>query len=188
MSKKLKGKARARNSKKKNRIRKTKAKQRLKTILNKVLKYDAPKLYRTNEDVRPNDDLSFIEELKEVLSAHSNGVGLSAPQIGINKKVLIFDTNKSGRYKVMINPEVVEMSEEKETDSEGCLSYPKIYTFVERAKNIKVKYLTSDLKEHIENYVDFEARVVQHEIDHLSGICLVGEAWREKQKKRSNLL
>lgn len=188
MSKKLSGKARARNSKKKNRIRKTKAKQRLKAISNKVLKYDAPELYATNEEVTVDDDLSFIDELKKVLSVHSNGVGLSAPQIGINKRAIVFDSHKSGRYKVMINPEIIEESNEKKVDSEGCLSYPKIYTLVERAKSVKVKYLTADLKECVENYADFEARIVQHEIDHLRGECIVGDAWRKKQEKRSNLL
>lgn len=188
MSKKLKGKARARNSKKKNRIRKTKEKQRLKALNSKILKYDAPELHKLSKTITEGEDLSFIDNLKEILSAQSIGVGLSAPQIGINKSAIIFDAKKSGRYKVMINPEIVEMSEDKETDSEGCLSYPNFYTFIERAKNIKVKYLTRDFKECIDNYSGFEARIVQHEIDHLFGECLVGEAWEKKQEKRSNLL
>ncbi|MFW6129806.1 MAG: peptide deformylase [Atribacterota bacterium] len=188
MSKKLRGKARARNSKKKNRIRKTKDKQRLKALSNKILKYYAPELHRISKTIIEGEDLSFIDELKKVLSAHSNGVGLSAPQIGINKRVIIFDAQKSGKYKIMINPEIIEMSEENKIDSEGCLSYPNFYTLIERAKNIKVKYLTKDFKECIDNYVDFEARIVQHEIDHLFGECLVGDAWEKKQERRSNLL
>jgi peptide deformylase len=70
---------------------------------------------------------------------------------------------------VMINPEMLESSDTKETAEEGCLSIPGIHENVSRAKKIKVSYLDTDFNEHIKEFEDFHARVIQHEYDHLEG-------------------
>jgi peptide deformylase len=70
----------------------------------------------------------------------------------------------------MINPEIVEFSDEKVIEQEGCLSVPDFYEEVERPVNILVKYLDLQEKEHIDEVTGYLARVMQHEIDHLNGI------------------
>jgi len=70
---------------------------------------------------------------------------------------------------VFINPELLEESEETCTYSEGCLSLPGISENVVRPKTIRLRYLDEDFNEHEETFTDFQARIVQHEYDHLEG-------------------
>lgn len=108
---------------------------------------------------------------------HAEGVGLAAPQIGLAIRLLIIDlaplmedNPELGDFKVvMINPTMLEQSAEEVGGEEGCLSIPGIHENVMRAVKIKIKYLDPDFKEHIEEFEDYKARVVQHEYDHLEG-------------------
>jgi len=108
---------------------------------------------------------------------HAEGIGLAAPQIGLPIRLLVIDLAplkedepEMSTFKVvMINPEMLEMSEEEEEASEGCLSIPGISEKVKRAEWIKIKYLDEQFNEHIEEFEGFKARVVQHEYDHLEG-------------------
>jgi peptide deformylase len=108
---------------------------------------------------------------------HADGVGLAAPQIGLAIRLLIIDlaplledNPELGTFKVaMINPEMMEKSEEEVAGEEGCLSIPGIHETVMRSERIKIKYYDADFKEHTEEFEGYKARVVQHEYDHLEG-------------------
>ena len=108
---------------------------------------------------------------------HADGVGLAAPQIGLSIRLLIIDLESFkeddpilGEFKrVMINAEMLERSDVLVSAEEGCLSVPGIHESVSRPNKIKIKYLDTDFKEHIEEFEGFKARVVQHEYDHLEG-------------------
>jgi peptide deformylase len=108
---------------------------------------------------------------------HAEGVGLAAPQVGLPVRLLVIDLApfkeddpELGAFKiVMINPNILERSEEEVLGEEGCLSIPGVHESVSRAQYIKIKYLDSDFNEHIEEYEGYKARVVQHEYDHLEG-------------------
>jgi peptide deformylase len=108
---------------------------------------------------------------------HAEGVGLAAPQIGLPIRLLVIDLApfkeedpELGAFKVaMINPTILERSEEEVSAEEGCLSIPGIHENVLRAQKIKIKYLDADFKEYIEEFEGYKARVVQHEYDHLEG-------------------
>ncbi len=108
---------------------------------------------------------------------HADGIGLAAPQIGLAIRLLVIDLSplqednpELGKFKVaIINPEMLEKSEEEEAGEEGCLSIPGVHETVMRAEKIKIKYLDADFKEHIEEFEGFIARVIQHEYDHLEG-------------------
>lgn len=108
---------------------------------------------------------------------HADGIGLAAPQIGLAIRLLVIDLAplkeddpEMGSFKVvMINPTMLEMSEEEEEASEGCLSIPGISEKVKRSEWIKIKYLDEQFDEHTEEFEGFKARVVQHEYDHLEG-------------------
>ena len=69
----------------------------------------------------------------------------------------------------MINPEMLEMSDDTEVSEEGCLSIPGIHENVARARKIKIRYFDENFNEFVEEYEDFFARVIQHEYDHLEG-------------------
>lgn len=119
----------------------------------------------------------------------ADGVGLAAPQIGVNERVIVIDVDYScDRYEaedkdkdqikeynpyIMINPVIVYR--EGDVDSfEGCLSFPDVFTTVKRAQRIIVKYNDEEGKEHrLEAEGDLFCRCIQHEIDHLDGKLFV---------------
>ena len=107
----------------------------------------------------------------------AEGVGLAAPQVGLSLRLLVLDADVMGDdypeckgfKRAMVNPEMVEMSEEQLAEEEGCLSLPGIHEKVLRAKKIKIKYMDENLELHEEEVEGFAARVVQHEYEHLEG-------------------
>ncbi len=125
--------------------------------------------------------LEDIEDLKETLN-FTEGFGIAAPQAGIDKRIVIIQVNKEKcTYKdceevpttVMINPTWKSLSEEKETEFEGCLSVPSIRGKVERYTNIEVTYYNEKGEKIVKQVKGFTARDVQHECDHLDGIVFL---------------
>ncbi len=108
---------------------------------------------------------------------YADGVGLAAPQVGLAVRLFVIDLEalrednlELADFKIaMINPEMLEMSDDSAVAEEGCLSIPGIHETVERSLSIKIKYLDSDFVEHVDVFQDFKARVIQHEYDHLEG-------------------
>ncbi|OWU86070.1 peptide deformylase [Oceanicola sp. 22II-s10i] len=99
------------------------------------------------------------------------GIGLAAPQVGINSRLIVMDCVKEGTPKpyVMFNPRVIARSEEKNVYEEGCLSIPEQYGEVTRPAEVDVQWIDRDGKEHVEAFDKLWATCVQHEIDHLDG-------------------
>lgn len=118
------------------------------------------------------------DELREILNNmvetmhESSGVGLAAPQVGINKRFFVLDIN-DGLIRKIVNPEILKFSEEYDESDEGCLSVPGIYKKVKRAYEIEVKYLNENGEEKQETIKGFLAKAFQHEYDHLDGILFV---------------
>ncbi len=134
-------------------------------------------------DIKNIDEeiLEDIEDLKETLN-FTEGFGIAAPQAGINKRIVIIQVNKEKcTYKdceevpitVMINPTWKPLSEEKETEFEGCLSVPSIRGKIERYTNIEVTYYNEKGEKIIKQVKGFTARDIQHECDHLDGIVFL---------------
>ena len=140
--------------------------------------YGQPVLRKETEEV-PKD----YPELKQLIANmfetmyNADGVGLAAPQVGLSLRLLVIDADVMGDdfpeckgfKRAMVNPKIVESSEEEIAMEEGCLSLPGIHEKVSRAKTIRVKYLDENLEEHDETVDGFAARVVQHECEHLGG-------------------
>ena len=102
------------------------------------------------------------------LMMENNGIGLAAPQVGLNKRIFVMG-NKDRLY-ACINPEILS-AEGNVMDIEGCLSFPDLWLRVRRAETVKVKY-TNAVGETIETeFTGLIARVFQHELDHLNGVC-----------------
>jgi peptide deformylase len=159
-------------------------------LVQKILLYDAPELYLPSTELTKDDDMEFIGTLMDVLCATSNGVGMAACQIGVNKRVCALRINtKLNAIKLLINPEIVEESENRfVTGEEGCLSFPGIVSEIQRPYSIKVKYLDENFEEHIEDFEGFESKVIGHEIDHMNGECVIGEIWRQRQNSEETLV
>ncbi len=106
----------------------------------------------------------------------SNGLGLSAPQVGRYICLITFDcvqyTMNAMDSGYMFNPEIIETSERTAVDKEGCLSYPGEFCNVNRNLEIVVKYIDLSNKEVVRSYSGLAARIIQHEIDHLNGITM----------------
>ena len=118
----------------------------------------------------------LIENMFETMY-YADGVGLAGPQIGLAIRLFTIDLApfkeddlELSTFKIaMINPEILETSEDVVSYEEGCLSIPGINESVSRSESIKIKYLDVDFVEHIEEFTGFKARVIQHEYDHLEG-------------------
>lgn len=156
-------------------------------MIKDVLTNDAPELKQVCTPISVDDAKGLVTDLYETAFAYKKGrvisAGLAAPQIGVCRRVFVFrDTSKTMKFKVAINPRVIRWDKPVLTRKEGCLSYPGIDVNVPRHKSIKVEY-TNECGVLVREYLKgFEARVFQHELDHLDGICRVGDAWREKQQ------
>ncbi len=133
------------------------------------------KLLTINDHV---DDL--IQSLFDTLS-QQNGIGLAAPQIGVNQRVFVIDTALQAKEDksvekfrtAYINPEITWFSKKENSFNEGCLSIPTIYENVIRPSSIRVRYLDASFEEIEETLHGIKARVFQHEYDHLEGILFI---------------
>jgi peptide deformylase len=131
---------------------------------NKILKQKAKRVSSVDDSIR-NLCASMIKTMLE-----NEGIGLAANQIGILKCIIIVLVDETPV--AMINPEIVEFSNQLVMMNEGCLSIPGEYLDIERPESIKVKYRDLKGKPHIESYSGLTSRVIQHEIDHLYGVTM----------------
>jgi peptide deformylase len=144
-----------------------------------IRKFNDPALSTPCEPVLAGDPLLFIADMKAVLRQQKNGVGLAAPQIGVLKAAcVIWHQRKGGECIVMLNPLILRASREFVTEKEGCLSYPGVFAPVERHQWVEVAWDDRATGQTVRVFTGFQGRVVQHELDHLDGICRVGDAWR----------
>lgn len=138
-----------------------------------VLRHPSPILKSRASEV----DTSIDESLRELVRAmaetmyEENGVGLAAPQVGVDKRVIVFDVED--RLAALCNPVITESSEETAVDDEGCLSVPGVSVPVERPVRIVCTGQTIEGREITIEAEEFLARVLQHEIDHLDGIIIL---------------
>ncbi len=114
---------------------------------------------------------SLVKDMKETFLSSEEALGLAANQLNLDKAVCIVKLKKG--VEIFCNPEIVSLSKEKETMEEGCLSFPNIFLMVPRAKEISVVYQDIKGKKKKINASGLEARVLQHEIDHLNGIAFL---------------
>jgi len=114
------------------------------------------------------DPKELKKEMIDFMLANK-GIGLSANQIGMDAQVFVMGENKDNAI-IVINPEVLQHTEETVQDVEGCLSFPKVYVKVTRPKEILVKYYDENLKEVSTKVIGYSAKCFLHEFDHLQGI------------------
>ena len=110
-------------------------------------------------------------DMLKVMFEH-NGIGLAAPQIGINKRIFVMG-NPTQSF-ICVNPEIVSGTGEAK-EQEGCLSFPGLWLHVNRYETVQVKYQDILGKTHEREFTGLAARVFQHEYDHLNGLCFVNK-------------
>lgn len=113
--------------------------------------------------------IKFIKDMVETMF-HENGVGLAAPQVGVNERVVICRFNHDTDHELivpMINPVITRKSEEMVLHEEGCLSLPKEFDSIARHASLTVKYQDAKGRENTLKLSGFNARIVQHELDHI---------------------
>ncbi|NLK62259.1 MAG: peptide deformylase [Fusobacteria bacterium] len=138
---------------------------KIRTYGDPVLRKKSEKIDDINEEL-----LELIEYMKKTMYSAS-GIGLAAPQVGINKRLFIIDIGEG--IKTIINPEFIESNSSIIEMEEGCLSIPGTYKKVKRPEKVTVKYLNEKGEEIIEEADGIYARALQHENDHLDGIMFV---------------
>ena len=123
-----------------------------------------------------SEDIKIANQMMDTM-IKAPGVGLAANQVGILKQIITInfedkENDKRANY-ILFNPSIIEYSEEKVIMEEGCLSLPEQYADIESPKKILLEY-TDENEKNIKKEIDgYEARILQHEIDHLSGILFV---------------
>ena len=135
-------------------------------------------LRTVSEPIKKNEIKELLKTGKQMLKYikdPDNGwVGLAAPQIWLNKRMIVVSLlrdreDENFKTVLMINPEILEHTENKDVEQEGCLSVPGAKWDVERYIGIKLRYTDDKQRENTLNLTGLSARIVQHEIDHLDG-------------------
>ena len=158
------------------------------TYNDNALRKEALKIKGSSSDLE-----KLIDDMFDTMY-NSNGVGLAAPQIGQNIRLFVLDTDvmteeiegeKNYGPMVFINPEIIEIGEEKTIMEEGCLSIPDVRDDITRPDRIKVRYLDGDFNEKEEVFTGWPSRAIQHETDHLNGVLFIDylSAFRKRMHK-----
>jgi len=117
------------------------------------------------------------------LMHEARGVGLAANQVGRLRRLIVLDPHEDRPPMALVNPRIVERSDEEETGEEGCLSIGDVLVEVPRSVSIRVTAQDLDGERLDIRADDFEARVLQHEIDHLDGILILDRTSKEQRKE-----
>jgi peptide deformylase len=141
-----------------------------------ILKYPDPRLREVAEPVArvDADARQLVEDMAETMYA-APGVGLAAPQIGVNQRVFVIDIasdDEPSDLRVFINPEILEL-DGVQTWNEGCLSFPGASEEIKRAERVKVRALGLDGEPFVLEADGLLAVAVQHENDHLNGVLMI---------------
>ncbi len=147
-----------------------------------IITYPDARLKQVAEEVTSFDSAlsEFIHNLDETMVAGPGGVGIAATQVGVMQRIVIVDVSNYPRIKkakhhghlILINPEILDWQGMKK-GREGCMSVPDFTGNVIRAENIVISALDENGNQHEYEMEGFEARAVQHEIDHLDGLLFL---------------
>ncbi len=144
-----------------------------------VIAHPNPALAQPASEVDPASDKSLraLAARMARVMYEAPGIGLAATQVGVLKRVIVYDLDDEGRSPVALcNPTIIERSEDCETDDEGCLSLPGITVPVERACRVTCEALSLDGAPVRIDAEGLHARLIQHEIDHLDGRLIIDRA------------
>jgi peptide deformylase len=162
---------------------------RRRLALAQIRQYPDPVLRMKANDVEEFDgDLAKLIERMEHLLHDANGVGLAATQIGVLRRVFIFQPDPDEEPRALVNPRLAQGSDEREADDEGCLSLQGVVIPVERHERVAIEAIDPEGKDVRLELEGLAARVVQHELDHLDGILIIDRTTPEARREALGIL
>jgi len=141
-----------------------------------ALKSRATEVDRFDESLR-----SQVSRMAGLMS-DALGIGLAAPQLGVSQRLLIYRVGPDAPVIALANPEIEWLSEEADVLEEGCLSLPGVQLDIERPIHVRVRARDERGEERTVEASGLEARVIQHELDHLDGLLILDRGTREQRK------
>ncbi|MEI2701000.1 MAG: peptide deformylase [Baekduia sp.] len=158
--------------------------ERRREALSHVRKFGDPVLRTRAREVTVFDDELRRQAGRMASLMHdAMGIGLAAPQAGVSNRLLVYRVLGEGAVRVLVNPVVDWASNEEEWMEEGCLSLPAVHVDVRRPVAITLRALDAEGEAVAVEASGLEARVIQHEIDHLDGVLILDRASREQRKE-----
>jgi len=142
-----------------------------------VLKSKSPPVDRFDDTLR-----NQVARMAGLMS-DSLGVGLAAPQLGISQRVFVYRVGRDAPVLALVNPEVEWTSGDEEAFEEGCLSIPGVTVDVDRPVHVRVRARDEEGEERLVEASGLEARVIQHEIDHLDGVLILDRTTKEQRRE-----
>jgi peptide deformylase len=142
-----------------------------------VLKSSATPVDRFDDSLR-----SQVARMAGLLN-DALGVGLAAPQLGLSQRLLVYRVGPDAPLIALVNPSVEWASDDVETLDEGCLSIPGVVVDVDRPVHVRVRAQDEEGEERLVEASGLEARVIQHEIDHLDGVLILDRTSRDERKR-----
>ena len=144
-----------------------------------------PVLRKQAEDIERIDS-ELLKLAQDMLATmyDAPGIGLAAPQIGVSRRLIVMDPSRDEAPKeplIMVNPVILERSEEMRTHEEGCLSIPDVVAEIDRPAITRVAYIDEEGKKRERTLEGILSTLVQHEIDHLNGILFIDYLSRLKR-------
>ena len=148
-----------------------------------IRQYGDPILRTAARPVEQFDE-SLRHEIERmgILMHDSIGVGLAAPQAGISHRLLVYRVDPDSPIQALVNPEIEWASKDKESMEEGCLSLPAVHVEVDRPIHVRVRAQDAEGEPVLVEASGFEARVIQHEVDHLDGVLILDRTSRDQRK------
>jgi peptide deformylase len=142
-------------------------------------------ILRTKARAVDHFDAALLDEIERMgrLMGDAVGVGLAAPQAGVSHRLLVYRTEPDSPVQALVNPEIEWASRDKEWGEEGCLSLPGVHVEVERPVHVRVRAQNGDGDPLTVEASGFEARVIQHEVDHLDGVLILDRTTRDQRKE-----
>jgi len=160
------------------------AEARRQLALAQIRQYPDPVLRLKAQDVQEFDDdlVQLVERMKRLMQ-DARGVGLAANQVGVLRRVFVIQEAEDEEPRAIVNPMIVDRSEETEADDEGCLSMQGVVVGVERRVRVRI-----EARDEQGNAVELEleelpARVAQHELDHLDGVLILDRTTDEDRRE-----
>jgi peptide deformylase len=162
---------------------KAEAEARRRLALAQIRQYGDPALGLIAHDVEDfDDDLRRLVDRMVVLMHEAQGVGLAATQVGVLRRLFVFEPDEDGP-RAIVNPVVAERGEESAVDDEGCLSLQGVKVPVERSTRIVLEGKDPDGEDLRLELDEYGSRVVQHELDHLDGVLIIDRTDDEHRKE-----
>ena len=134
-----------------------------------------------------DDDLRRLAERMTALMHDAQGVGLAATQVGVVRRLFVFEPDEDGP-RTVVNPVIVERADESATDEEGCLSLQGVRVPVERAVSLVLEGKNENGEDVRYDLDGYGARVAQHEVDHLDGVLIIDRTDDEHRKEALSIL